>query len=25
LNAKRLIHITGFGKVGYKIKRIEIA
>ena len=25
LNAKRLIHITGQGKIAWKIKRIEIA
>jgi hypothetical protein len=25
LNAKRLVHITGIGKLGWKIKRIEIA
>lgn len=25
LNAKRLMHVTGMTKVGWKIKRIEIA
>ena len=25
LNAKRLIHITGFGKIAWSIKRIEVA
>jgi len=25
LNAKRLIHVTGLTKIGWKVKRIEIA
>jgi len=25
LNANRLVHLTGLGKVGYRVKRIEVA